>query len=202
MVRGWIRSFVLLAAALLASGCAAQAPEARTSRLTGRDIIETGDQVRASLADSALLAGRDRTSPPIKLGLAEAVNKSSDRLAAADRWALTALVVYDFEVQQLLESRNVRLYLPEDTQGVLESMGLGPGSRVDPGWIDRTAPTHVLRAEIRSLARQGSAVAGAVSDHRQDVYLIDYRIVEFDSSRVVWSRTVEWARRATGTVAD
>ena len=176
----------------------------------GADILETGAAIREALADSAFLAGRNAQSPPLRMGLVEAANKSNDRLAAPGRWALTALVVYDSGVQELLASRNVQLYLPDDTRATLEQMGLGPGDRlpasgrdsVDDFRVTREPPTHILRAEVRSIARQGSAAPNAVSDARLDVYLVDYRITKFDSSEVVWAKTINVARRAGGTIAD
>lgn len=183
------------------TGCAS-AGKGETSRMTAGDILETGDQIRESLGESAWLAGRDASSPPIRLGVSQAVNKSQDRLAASDCWAFTANVVYDDSVQQLFTQKNIRLYLPDDTEKTLTAMGLGPDGRLAPGLgVDRSAPTHVLRAEIRSLARQGAAERD-ISDERLDVNLIDYRITEFDSSTVVWAKTVRVSREARGTVAD
>lgn len=190
-----------LAACMWPAGCASGSASA-SSRLTARDIFEAGDEIRQSLGESPWLVNRDSASPPIRLGVSSAVNKSADRLAASDCWAFTAMVIYDESIQQLFEQRAVRLYLPEDTEKTLRSMGLAPDGRIAPGLgIDRTNPTHVLRAEIRSLARQGAA-EGKVSDERLDVNLIDYRITEFESSKVVWAKTVRVSREARGTVAD
>lgn len=192
----------LIGATLVGVGCEST-PPSRSSRLTAPDIIEAASAIRESLGESPLLVSRTRESAPIKLGLVEAVNKSADRLAAADRWALTALVVYDRSVQTLFEERNVRLYLPEDTESTLDRLGLGPSGRLDGRFpLDRSAPTHILRAEVRSIARQGSAGARSISDERYDVFVIDYRITEFQTSDVVWARTVEVSREAGGTVAD
>lgn len=201
VVAGGAAAAVVVAMLSLGQGCGA-APKAKSSRLSASDIVETAATIRDSLGESAFLTGRDASSAPVKLGLVEAVNKSQDRLAAADRWALTALVLYDRSVQKLFEERNVHLYIPEDTEATLGKMGLAPGGRLDPALaVERTAPTHVLRAEIRSIARQGAA-ASSISDERYDVYVIDYRITSFSGSDVVWAKTVQVAREAGGTVAD
>ncbi len=195
-----LAALVAAAAFVMIAGC--EAAPARSSRLSAADILETADSIRQSLAESPFLAARTPQSPPIRMGLSEAVNKSADRLAASDRWALTALVVYDRPVQQLFEQTGVHLYMPQDTQQTLQQMGLDPSGKLGGVAIDREAPSHVLRAEIRSIARQGSAVANSISDERYDVYVIEYRITEFNTSTVVWAKTVQMARKAGGTVAD
>ncbi|HRJ49376.1 MAG: hypothetical protein KF787_06890 [Phycisphaeraceae bacterium] len=184
---------------VLAAGCAS-AGKSRTSRLTAGDILETAASVRQSLANDPWLSGRGNESPPIRLGISEAVNKSNDRLATSDRWALTALVVYDRSVQSLLESRNVRVHLPEETQAMLGRMGIGSDG-APAGAVGGDAPTHVLLADVRSISRQGSA-ASSVSDERYDLYVIDYRVAELTSGRIEWSHAAQVARRAFGTVAD
>lgn len=192
-----VRFTTLCVLGMSLAGCAS-ARESRTSRLTADDIVQTAASVRQSLADDPWLGDRGPDSPPIRLGISEAVNKSNDRLASSDRWALTALVVYDRSVRSLFETRRVVLHLPEDTQATLDRMGLRP----DGAWaIDRQDPTHVLLADVRSISRQGSAVS-AVSDERYDLYLIDYRVAAVPSGKIEWSHTAQIARKAFGTVAD
>lgn len=191
-----VQALLMCIAALVIWGCAASGAD--NSRLTAGDIIDTVGIVRQSLAESQFLSGRTMQGPPIRLGLAEPTNRSGERLAASDRWAIAGLVVYDRGIQDLLASRNVRLYLPEETLRALEQSG-GDGTR--PMGITLDPPEYILRTEIRSIARQGS-LASTVSDQRLDVYLIDYRITGMNSSEIAWSKAVELARQASGTVAD
>jgi hypothetical protein len=147
----WIIVTTCLGSAVLAAagGCATTGAGAASSRLTASDIVETADTLRASLAVSPWLAGRTPDSPKFRLGLSPAENRSNDRLAESDRWALTSLVVNDPSVQQLLAERNVDLYLPEETEATLERRIGACRARTKPIANRRSVQSSACRARFR-----------------------------------------------------
>ncbi len=176
-----------------ATGCAG-APAARSTRLSASDIIVATDEVREALASSEFLTSRGPDSPPLRLMLIPAENKSVERLSTVDRSILVTNVGLDNSVLDLFRSKNIAVSVADDTRATLRRL------RIDDSSLPAMEPTHYMLAEVRSITRQ--AGQGLVSDVRTDLMLVEYRIVEVGTGRAVWARDFQVKRAARGNVAD
>lgn len=175
-------------------GCAT-AP--RTTTYTAEDLLEASHQFASALARSDLLATRDASSPPIRLGLGEMVNRSNERLADVDRRATVARVLIAPAMLDTLGRKNASVVLPPPDAAELSRRGVDLAS----AHASYEPPTHLVGATFRSLTRTASLVAGP-ADARKDYFLVDMVITEADTRRAVWADTFEFARVARGRLVD
>ncbi len=179
-------------------GCAAPAAE-RTTALRGTDLVLATDTVAQALGASDFLQGRGPQSPPIVLRPDPMENLSDTRLTPGDAWAAMARVLFASGMIELCRGRGVVVQMPP-----LATEGLARAGITINEPAAELAPTHVLRARLRSLTRAGSAAGrlAAESAERKDTYLFEYTIVDLATRGVVWAGSAELARVARGSVVD
>lgn len=180
------RLIAFAAACLALLGCAA-AP--RTTRLTASDFDEVSARIGESLRASPQMAERGAASPRWVIAMQKAQNLSSDLITESERWYLLERLRASFPVVSLARDKNLVFVIPAEHLRDLreENEMRGAGSE--------RAPTHELTSTIRSLSR----VAGL---HRTDAYMIEYRLTEIDTGRLVWAGEFEFKRAAFGRAWD
>lgn len=190
-------------ACVLLGGCATGGRvQGQSSRFRAADMLVSTDEITDSLAASSLLAGRSATTqPPMRLYVLPAENLSSERLSRVDGSVMMSMVALDPRMMDLLQSKNVEIYYPDDTEKLLKRFYVDvPGG---PASMDaRPGPTHFLTGEVRSITRQAGQQAQAASDARSDLFSVTFRLTDAESNVALWAHDVRVRRVAHGVVAD
>lgn len=192
----------LLAASTLAAGCATGGVnQGQSTRLRASDMLVATDEIAQALSESPLMASRSADSPVMRLYVLAAENRSTERLSRVDGSVMMSQIVLDPRMMDLLRSKAVEIYYPDDTAASLrEFYGSLPGG---PDAQDqRPGATHYMTGEVRSITRQAGQAANAVSDARTDLFSLTVRIVDASSSAALWAHDARVRRLARGVVAD
>lgn len=201
--RKTLTGLALCVACALLAGCATGGRvQGQSTRFRAADMLVATDEITDSLAASSFLAGRSADSqPPIRLYVLPAENRSTERLSRVDGSVMMSRVALDPRMMDLLRSKNVEIYYPDDTEQLLKRFFVDvPGG---PTSMDaRPGPTHFLMGEVRSITRQAGQQAEAASDARSDFFSVTLRIVDAGSSASLWAHDVRVRRVAHGVVAD
>jgi hypothetical protein len=179
---------------------AACQPAGGSTRLTARDLRVTTEEMRARLADSAFLRGRDATSEPIVISVQQVTNLTSDIIPPAEQWMLMAEIVHALPMNELRRHRSISFVLPPEQRALARSGGF-EGRFDDEADGGGLRPTHVMKAEFRSTTRVGRRDDGQI-DERRDTYGLQYQIVDLASGVLVFDDIVEFQRRARGLLID
>ncbi len=183
----------------LLAGCEGGGP--KTTRLQAADLQVAAGSVAEQLAASDFMKTRGPDAPPILLALEPATNASSDRLSRVDRLGIVTRVAYSPAMQDLFRAKNVGMRVYQQDEGTIRRYGMG-----DPAVMASLRagekPTHLMRAEVRTLTRQAGEGAKNPAALRSDTYLINYTIVELQTGRVQWSGDYDFQRFARGLTAD
>jgi hypothetical protein len=192
----------IVALATLAGGCATGgANEGQSTRLRASDMLVATDEIAQALGDSQLMASRSIDSPVMRLYVLAAENRSTERLSRIDGSVMMSQIVLDERMMDLLRSKAVEIYYPDDTAALLrEFYGSVPGAGRDNDL--RPGATHFMTGEVRSITRQAGQAANAVSDARTDLFSLTVRIVDADTSAALWAHDARVRRLARGVVAD
>lgn len=188
----------LSAALVLGWGC--EAPP-RTTRLQAADLEVAAGTVAEQLAASPFMSSRGADAPPILLALEPATNASSDRLSRVDRLGIVTRVAYSPAMQELFRAKNVGMRVYQQDEGTIRRYSMGD-PKIMAALRAGEQPTHLLRAEVRSLTRQAGEGSREPSTLRADTYLIAYSIVELKTGRVEWTGDYDFKRYAKGLTVD
>jgi len=188
----------LIAASLctfaLSAGCAGPS---RTSTYDSAALLSSAESVREAFASSTFLAGRNASSPEIRLLVDKMENFSSERLTRTDQLATVWRVVSDDGVLELLRQRNVRVYFaPRDDDAMARVVGANYRA-----WSSPDRPTHILNARFNSITR-GQSLAGSLTDRRDDDFLLNFNVIEDATGAQLWSHTARFSRASVGTQVD
>jgi hypothetical protein len=191
-----------LGPALLAPGCAAQAP-ARSTVIQAGDLIDTTNTMAQALAGSPWLAGRTAdTQPAIVLRPQELTNLSDTRLSPAEQWVAVSRVVMSPAMLALFRERNVIVQMPPRPANPSDTREVADPAATTPEPPATITPTHTLRPTLRSLTRASSLAPGSQDAGRKDLYLFEYTITDLSTRTIVWTGSTELARLATGSLVD
>lgn len=191
-----LRCALLAGLAAAAAGCQTTPGRAagRTTRFQPADIVIAADEVAQQFAQSPFLRSRGSDAPLAVIQPGRTVNRSSDRLSPVDRYGAIARVLTSQEMLDLLRAKNVAVQMAPEQAVLLERYGF----EVPPPTME---PTHVLEASFGSIVRAAEGRRG-LAEQRRETFLIDYRLVEVDSRRIVWQGQQEFTRYAYGLLAD
>jgi len=198
------RGAAIVAAAALVfvacgTGCEASGP--KTTRLQAADLQIAAGTIAEKLAASEFMTARGPDAPPILLALEPATNASSDRLSRVDRLGIVTRVAYSPSMQELFRAKNVGMRVYQQDEGTVRRYGMG-----DPNVMAALRageqPSHVMRAEVRTMTRQAGEGTKNPASLRTDTYFINYSIVELKTGRIQWTGDSEFQRFARGLAAD
>jgi outer membrane murein-binding lipoprotein Lpp len=178
---------VLMALGLLA-GCAST--QTGSTRLTASDFADLAAAVAAELEASDAIAERSSADEPWIVAMDRVENLSGDFIPVSEQWWLMEKVRSALPMRAIGERYAIRFVIPVERLRELQALSpelAGAGSE--------RAPTHALRAVIRSVERTGGG-------GRTDMYAADFQLVDLSSGEVVWSGRGEIKRVAFGRVWD
>ena len=188
MGAGLLRSMLVAAAIALAMapGCAGgwRAP---TTRLQTDDFRVMTAELAAGLSASEVLRGRTAESPVMMIAMDRVENLTSDIITEGEAWMLMDRVRNAQDLVSLSAERNVRFVIP--------ALRAAHAREGEPDAYAGRAPTHAMRATIRSLTRQAMAA-------RTEVYDIEYRVMDLATGDTVWTGTYALKRAAVGREWD
>ena len=170
----------------LAAGCAG-GTTAPSTRLRMADFQAMTAALAADLSGSHLLVDRSPTSPVMTIAMDRVENLTSDLITEGEGWYLMDRVRDSQDLLSLSEERNVRFVIP--------AARTGANRAIEPDAFELRAPTHAMRATIRSLTRQ------ALVD-RTEFYDIEYRVMDLDTGITEWTGTYPIKRAAVGREWD
>jgi hypothetical protein len=161
--------------------------------LTGNDFDFVVNQTAAKFGD--FVAGRTKNSPPMIITTEKVENETGDRIDEAKQWMFVLKVEGALPMQEVCDQHNVTFQIEPQRLENLQSMGY------QGTLIHFKPPTHLLKARFKSSAIVKNNAQGYVND-RTDDYFLEYYLVELSSGKMVWDKSVEFARHATGVNID
>ena len=183
--------------ALLIAGCLLSCGPRKSvsTRLTADDFYVTEQKIRQDLASSSFLANRGPDSEPMVIVVNKVENLTSDIITEAEQWMAVQRVIDSLPVQELRQTKNIRIILPRERY---EQLRDDIGHSDQP--TDNLNPTHLMYAQFESSTR--AARSKEMTDSRTEYYYLAYRITDIQGREIGWSSSFEFQREASGTVID
>lgn len=192
VISSLLMSVLLLGGVVGGVGCASTP---RSSRLQVEDFQEIAGAMSASL--SREFAQRGPSDEPWVVSIQRVTNLSGDVLTVGEQWYPMGKLVSSRSMQELWDAHRVMVVIPAERQRLLLTRSPGEFDErfggVQGG--ERTRPTHVLNATLRSVTRGGF-------EARTDLYVAEFEMTELASGTPVWNDRFELKRQALGAVWD
>jgi hypothetical protein len=185
-IAGRCGSAALIVGASVVVSCAGGG-RAPTTRMDVRDYQAMTSALGAELSRAQPIAGRGPDMPTMTIAMDRVENLTTDIITEGEGWFLMDRVREAQDIVALSRERSVRFVIPAARTDAIR--GIAPEA------LGERAPTHALRATIRSATRQAG-------DDRTEVYDIEYRLVEIESGEAVWTGTFPFKRAAAGRAWD
>ena len=175
---------------ILMLGCAGPP---RSSVMTTEDYEHIATDIAAELKsnfiDRGVFAERNPDSPKMAIAITKVENLTDDLMSQGARWYLMSRVANSLPFQTLSRDRNVVFVIPADHLREAKKRGT-----VEEGFAQFRAPTHVMTATFRSVAR-------STGIDRTDLYYCEYAIESLEGE-LIWTDKVEFKRTAHGRAWD
>jgi len=177
-----------VACAILCAACAGSGRGGQTStRLQTADFQVMTSELALELSRTPVLADRGPEEPVLTIAMDQVENLTTDIITPSEGWFLMDRVRDAQDIVSLSRERSVRFVIPAARAGGLRD--------IEPDALADRAPTHALRATIRSVTR-------FVGSDRTELYDIEYRLVVLTSGETVWTGTFPVKRAAVGKAWD
>jgi hypothetical protein len=182
---------LLLAAGVLAGGCAAAPPVPRTTFLRSVDLIDMTDRMAMSFAGDEVIGRRLPGDEPWVISIHRVANHTNQVIPEREKWLYVARLRSLLAASGLAAERSIIWVMPPDRWEVVADE---LGAAAEPAGL-RQRPTHLLTAEFHALTTTSGR-------GRADAYVCSYQLVDLAGGTITWEDSWEVKRAVRGLTYD
>lgn len=176
------------------SGCAAPPPQARTTFLTGVDLVEMTDRMAVSFAGDHAIGARTPETERWVISFDRIINRTNQIIPDREKWLYIARLRALLAQSTLAADRNILWIMPPERWAEVRAE-VAPDMPPDVPEAFRLPPTHLMTAEF--LALTSTSGAG-----RSDTYVTSWQLIDLRSGIMVWEDLWEMKRARDGLTYD